>query len=311
MRVYLLRLSYEIESMHRVKSNALFSYQPPFNILAFLVLKPASWFFTPRRLHTINVFLIKLTSLPQLILISLYERRLASRKKSLLSGKDATQSFFNSLPMARHIRNMPLMEALTGSATNDLFEAIFDVEFDEGDYGLFLDESDGEMDVATLRSSRSRENFSVENDGSTLLPMSPVPRIQTRQPSSLKHTAHTAEERNRDPASSNIVFPADQSPPSSVNQSPLTKLFRSRLSSTPGITQPTASSEAVVAAQVATRAAMNTETSARQIETLLETVKELPVHKLKEEMKELQARPCEIFLLLGSHLFVVGSSGTY
>jgi len=34
----------------------------------------------------------------------------------------------------------------------------------------------------------------------------------------------------------------------------------------------------------------NTETSARHIETLLETVRELPIHKLKDEMKELQDR---------------------
>ena len=275
------KLSQGTKSMHRVKSNALFSYQPPFNILAFLILKPASWFLTPRRLHTINVFLIKLTSLPQLILISLYERHLASSKKPHLS-KDAAQSFFNSLPMARQIKKMPLMEALTGSSTNDLFGAIFDVELDETDYGLFLDESDSEADVAALMSFHSGENSRVRKSS----PMSPVPRIQTRYPSSL---GHTAEERSGDPGSSNIVFPAGQSPSSSINQSPLNKLFRSRLSSATGTKQPAVSSEAAVAAaQVATRAAMNTEISARHIESLLENVRELPVHKLKEEMKELQ-----------------------
>ena len=55
-----------------VKSDALFSYQPPFNILAFILLKPASWVLTPRALHTFNVFLIKITSLPQLIVIGTY-----------------------------------------------------------------------------------------------------------------------------------------------------------------------------------------------------------------------------------------------
>ena len=188
--------------------------------------------------------------------------------------------------MARHIKNMPLMEALTGSSTNDLFEAIFDVELDETDCGLFLDESDGEADVAALMSFQSKENFRAGNDGSRSSPMSPVPRIQTRYLPSL---GPTVEEGGGDPGPSNTVFPAEQSPPSLNNQSPLTKLFRSRLSSTPGIVQPAISSEAAVAAaQVATRAAMNTETSARHIESLLETVGELPVHKLKEEMKELQ-----------------------
>ena len=298
MRAYFLKLSYETKSTHRVKTNALFSYQPPFNILAFLILKPASWFFTPRLFHTINVFLIKLTSLPQLIIISLYERHLASGKKLHISGKDGAQSFFNNLPMARHIKNMPLMGALTGSPTNDLFEAIFDIELDEADYGLFLDESDSEADLVALNSFHSRENFRHDRRPS------PVPKIRTRYPSNLGHSPINVEERSGDSGSSNTVFPSlrDQSSPSSINQSPLTRLFRSRLSSTSGIIQPAASSEAAVAAaQVATRAAMNTETSTRHIETLLETVRELPVHKLKEEMKELQVCHLLRFLCYDSH----------
>jgi hypothetical protein len=304
VRVYFLKLSYETKSTHRVKANALFSYQPPFNILAFLILKPASWFFTPRLFHTINVFLIKLTSLPQLIIISLYERHLASGKKLYISGKDGAQSFFNNLPMARHIKNIPLMDALTGSSTNNLFEAIFDIELDEADYGLFLDESDGEADLAELNSFHSMENFRHDRRSS------PVPKIRTRYPSNLGHSPTNAEERSGEPGSSKTLFPRDQSSPSSINQSPLTRLFRSRLSSTQG---PAASSEAAVAAaQVATRAAMNTETSTRHIETLLETVRELPVHKLKEEMKELQVCHLLRFLLCyDSHLFIIGSSGTY
>ena len=195
--------------------------------------------------------------------------------------------------MARHIKNIPLMEALTGSSTDDLFQAIFDIELDEADYELFLDESDGEADPAALNSFHSRENLPDD------MKSTPVPKIRTRYPSSLGGTPINA--RSGDPGSSNTVFPGDQSsPPSSINQSPLTRLFRSRLTSTPGIIQPAASSEAAVAAaQVATRAAMNTETSARHIETLLEAVRELPVYKLKEEMKELQV--CHLLRFLFCH----------
>lgn len=46
---------------HRVKSDALFSYQPPFNLLALAVLWPLSFVVSPRKLHSANVFLIKLT----------------------------------------------------------------------------------------------------------------------------------------------------------------------------------------------------------------------------------------------------------
>ena len=45
----------------RSKSDALFSYQPPFNLVAFLVLWPLSCVVSPRKLHSVNVFMIKLT----------------------------------------------------------------------------------------------------------------------------------------------------------------------------------------------------------------------------------------------------------
>lgn len=48
-------------TLGRSKSDALFSYQPPFNLLAFLILWPLSCIVSPRKLHTANVFMIKLT----------------------------------------------------------------------------------------------------------------------------------------------------------------------------------------------------------------------------------------------------------
>ncbi|KAF5365608.1 hypothetical protein D9758_003241 [Tetrapyrgos nigripes] len=92
-----------------VKADALFSYQPPFNILA-------------------------LTSFPILIVIALYERYLASGRKVRESGKGAAHTFFYSLP--RHIKHMPLVEALVGSTSADLYSAIFEMDIDHG-YELF------------------------------------------------------------------------------------------------------------------------------------------------------------------------------
>ena len=45
----------------RSKSDALFSYQPPFNLMAFVVLWPLSYLVSPRMLHSANVFMIKVT----------------------------------------------------------------------------------------------------------------------------------------------------------------------------------------------------------------------------------------------------------
>lgn len=50
-----------ISGIRRMKSDALFSYQPPFNLMAFAILWPASFILSPRSLHTANVFLIRLT----------------------------------------------------------------------------------------------------------------------------------------------------------------------------------------------------------------------------------------------------------
>ncbi|OCF71722.1 nonselective cation channel [Kwoniella mangroviensis CBS 8886] len=63
-----------VKTVEGVKSDALFSYLPPINILAFAILVPLSWFCSPRTLHRINVFAIRLTSFPILIAISAYER---------------------------------------------------------------------------------------------------------------------------------------------------------------------------------------------------------------------------------------------
>ncbi|KAH7910209.1 hypothetical protein BJ138DRAFT_1153472 [Hygrophoropsis aurantiaca] len=131
---------YTISTMEGVKSDALFSYQPPFNLLAFIVLKPASYILTPRALHSANVFLIKLTSFPILIVIAIYERHLAAGQSLRESGKDAVHSLYHSLP--RQIKDIPLVEYLIGSKAADLFQAIFDVE-ESRDFNLF-DESGAE-----------------------------------------------------------------------------------------------------------------------------------------------------------------------
>ncbi|KAE8541109.1 hypothetical protein D1P53_002463 [Cryptococcus gattii VGV] len=63
-----------VKTVEGVKTDALFSYLPPINILAFAILVPLSWTVSPRTLHRINVFAIRLTSFPILIVISAYER---------------------------------------------------------------------------------------------------------------------------------------------------------------------------------------------------------------------------------------------
>ncbi|GAA6032822.1 hypothetical protein JCM8097_000813 [Rhodosporidiobolus ruineniae] len=60
-----------------VKSNSLFDYVPPFNLVALVILWPLSHFLSPRWFHKVNVFATRTLSLPILLLIALYERQSA------------------------------------------------------------------------------------------------------------------------------------------------------------------------------------------------------------------------------------------
>lgn len=50
-----------MKTVEGVKTDALFSYFPPINILAFAILVPLSRTVSARTLHRINVFAIRLT----------------------------------------------------------------------------------------------------------------------------------------------------------------------------------------------------------------------------------------------------------
>ena len=60
-----------------VKSDAIFTYPPPFNILALLVLLPLKFLVSPRAFHSIHVGMVRVVNAPTLLLIGLFERRLA------------------------------------------------------------------------------------------------------------------------------------------------------------------------------------------------------------------------------------------
>ncbi|TEB34488.1 receptor-activated Ca2+-permeable cation channel [Coprinellus micaceus] len=285
---------FTVSTIEGVKSDALFSYQPPFNVLAFAILKPASWFITPRTLHSLNVFLIKITSLPQLIVIGFYERYLTDGSRFRESSADIAQTLFNSLP--RHIKNMPLVEALVGSTSNDLFEAIFDVDM-TSEYDPFEDMAD-EDDVLALRSRHSRETLGlgVTAEEGKMKERSRRPQrlaTPTRSPipgspASVKLSLNEASPRQRvqsmlSPMDAVSMLSPDVVSSTSSGRSPLARLFTGRFTN----------SRHVSGSGVA-----QVEAGIRRIEALLEDVSELPVQTLKEEMKELQDRQARIENLL-------------
>lgn len=62
-------------TLEGVKSDAIFAYLPPFNILAVLILLPVKFILTPRWFHKINVAAVRTLNAPLLLAIGLIERR--------------------------------------------------------------------------------------------------------------------------------------------------------------------------------------------------------------------------------------------
>ncbi|KAJ7284865.1 receptor-activated Ca2+-permeable cation channel [Mycena rebaudengoi] len=262
---------FAISTIEGVKADALFSYQPPFNLLALAILKPTSYIVSPRTLHSLNVFLIKLTSFPILIVIGVYERYFAAGKTLRQSSKDTAHTLFNSLP--RQIKNMPLMEALVGSTSNDLYEAIFEIDTPPG-LDLFEDSDLEDEFPPQLRSVASRDT--VHSIGASTAP------ARRRRPPSIQRSPHRGE---RSPHGSPRLRPMSHLSVEAVSSAEISSGGRSPLAKFFSHSDPPPLSGHV-------------EASVRRVETILDEMRDLPIHRLKDEMKELQERQARIEQLL-------------
>ncbi|KAK0308844.1 hypothetical protein LTR01_004723 [Friedmanniomyces endolithicus] len=68
-----------------VKSDAIFAYRPPFNVLALLILLPLKWVLSPRWFHKVNITAVRVLNAPILLIVSIYERRYLWRRNRMLS----------------------------------------------------------------------------------------------------------------------------------------------------------------------------------------------------------------------------------
>lgn len=73
-----------------VKADAIFSYQPPFNVLALGILLPLKLLVSPRWFHKVNVTAVRIINAPVLVLITYYERR--HLWKGIYNGSDSGHS---------------------------------------------------------------------------------------------------------------------------------------------------------------------------------------------------------------------------
>lgn len=173
-----------------VKADSLFSYQPPINIFVLCFLLPASYILSPRWFHKVNVFLIRLTNFPILLLIAWYERQ---RKRSNSHGfydtvSAAADKLYDNLP--RSLKRMSLFDRLAGS-TSDI-EIIFEVgdnpvaARDTGHY------SETPLAQATLQRRISRKSNHRASKSSLRTAPLPVERNGIAVPSSTNHVPQVA-----------------------------------------------------------------------------------------------------------------------
>jgi hypothetical protein len=80
-------------TLEGVKSDAIFAYQPPFNILALMIMIPLKAVVTPRWFHKINVAAVRTLNAPLLLVIGYLERRILwARERRKSEGPGLTRS---------------------------------------------------------------------------------------------------------------------------------------------------------------------------------------------------------------------------
>ncbi|KAI9171263.1 Acyl-CoA dehydrogenase family member 10 [Paramyrothecium foliicola] len=77
-------------TLEGVKADAVFAYQPPFNILAVTLFLPLKFVVSPRWFHKIHVFTVRLINLPLLLFIAVAERRLLWPAKGMSNSFQLT-----------------------------------------------------------------------------------------------------------------------------------------------------------------------------------------------------------------------------
>ncbi|KZT06157.1 uncharacterized protein LAESUDRAFT_654224 [Laetiporus sulphureus 93-53] len=171
-----------------VKADPLFSYQPPINLVALCIMLPASYILTPRWFHKVNVFMIRLTSFPILLLIAWYERQ-AKRTGTFTFYETVTAAadkVFDTLP--RSIKRLTFFEGLSGPDAD--IEAIFELG-DVEDNDLESDDDQGAYTSAIgpgrqrRLSTSSRLKVPVNAGPSATPTRSPVKSERAPGPSSI------------------------------------------------------------------------------------------------------------------------------
>jgi hypothetical protein len=201
-----------------VKSDAIFAYMPPFNILALVIMLPLKMVLSERMFHKINVAAVRTLNMPTLLIVALYERRTlwVSDRKSRSKRIDW------KAPSGPRPTNAQYWALSRFSVHGDI-HAVFDIdppqsvldkiaEEDDSENGegigrtLNNNLNDGFIQRGLLRSSTSRKGSAAAADNSEPQPkLAPDSEEEAREGrrSSQVVTAKKDKKRRRKPESSN------------------------------------------------------------------------------------------------------------
>jgi len=164
---------FAISTLEGVKADAVLAYQPPFNLAAYAILSVLSWILSARNLHTVNVFMIRVSSFPMLVMIGVYERYFAAgRGGPSGAGSDTATSLYSLLP--RGVKNLSFVDAFVGSGSNDLLDAVLNINTDNDEFDLFGDLSEDEEEEDLYSNHRADHPIHVNDDPT------PMPTIIAR-----------------------------------------------------------------------------------------------------------------------------------
>ncbi|KAI0073518.1 hypothetical protein K474DRAFT_1686181 [Panus rudis PR-1116 ss-1] len=149
-----------VSTIEGVKADSLFSYQPPVNLFALCVMLPASYILSPRWFHKVNVFMIRLTSFPILLLIAWYERQ--AKESGAITFYEtvsaAAEKVFDTLP--RQLKRLSLFDGLMAGSDSDI-DAIFEIAEElEQESALDMHDDDGPIPPIDINRPRRQSQAS-------------------------------------------------------------------------------------------------------------------------------------------------------
>ncbi|KAK2626060.1 hypothetical protein QTJ16_004322 [Diplocarpon rosae] len=125
-------------TLEGVKSDAIFAYQPPFNLLALIILTPLTYILTPRWFHKVNVAAVRTLNAPLLLAIGIIERR------TLWAGAKREHEA-RKMPKSRS--RSGLWDFSRGFSVHADIRAVFDLDPPESVPDEAPDDSDARHDV--------------------------------------------------------------------------------------------------------------------------------------------------------------------